>query len=108
MRAALRIIHRYLGLLLALPMIVQGLSGAILAFEPMFNDEATAPADTSHGPAPISIDAIVAAARGIAPPGTRERRITPPAPGGLATVWIAPSTDPRGRGGVLILVTVEL
>ena len=51
MRAVLRTIHRYLGLLLALPVLVQGVSGTILAFEPLLNDEDTVPpiVETPHG-----------------------------------------------------------
>lgn len=31
----LRLLHRWLGLLLALPLIIQGLSGAVLTLEPV-------------------------------------------------------------------------
>lgn len=98
---ALRSVHRWLGLLLALPLLVQGLSGAVLTLEPVWPSWGGA---TLASGQPASANAILATARAAAPPGLRATRyVAPDAPGGAAQVFFAPIDGPRGPGMVLRL-----
>lgn len=97
----LRIVHRWLGLALALPLLVQGLSGAILTLEPVWPSLGGAPLAAGQ---PASANAILATAHEAAPPGMRAARYMPPAaPGAAARVFFAPIAGPRGPGMVLRL-----
>jgi uncharacterized iron-regulated membrane protein len=91
----LRVIHRWLGLLLLVPLVVQGVTGAILTLEPPL-EPLMAVTTTAGEPRPIN--EIVSAARGLAPPDMRPvRYAAPPRPQAAAEVWFAPraSRSPR-------------
>ncbi|MGI4951923.1 MAG: PepSY-associated TM helix domain-containing protein [Janthinobacterium lividum] len=104
LRRGIRLVHRWLGLLLALPLLMQGLSGAVLTLEPVWPEFGSA-----FGPglavatAPVSANAILAAARAAAPPGFRAARYRPGAEGAAATVMFSPEGNPRGPAMVLRL-----
>jgi len=103
MRATLRVIHRYLGLLLVLPLPVQGVSGAILALEPILDGIGPVPAPgMAERP---SIDAIVAAARSVAEDGMHATRYVPPSAVRPAEVWFAPAAGAPAHG--LQVVSVD-
>jgi uncharacterized iron-regulated membrane protein len=89
---ALRFVHRWLGLLLALPLLVQGLSGAVLTLEPVW-PEFHAPLTTTG---PVSANAVLAAASAVVPPGMRAARYSPGAEGSASTVVFSPEDNPRG------------
>ncbi len=74
-RAFLRRVHRWLGLCLALPMLIQGLSGALLVVRPWLPNPGTSIAAGQ----PSSPGTIVAAAQAHVPPGLRPARYVPPA-----------------------------
>jgi uncharacterized iron-regulated membrane protein len=92
----LRVIHRWLGLCLLAPLVVQGLTGVILTLEPQLQPltaVATAPGEVR----PVS--EIVAAARALAPPDLRPvRYVAPPRPRTGAEIWFAPSAGRSPRG----------
>jgi uncharacterized iron-regulated membrane protein len=92
-RAFLRRVHRWLGLCLALPMLIQGLSGTLLAMRPWLPNPSTSiAADQPSGPG-----TIVAAAQADAPPGLRPTRYIPPAaPGQPAQVGFVAASGVRG------------
>jgi len=94
----LRILHRWLGLLLAAPVVVQGLTGAILAFVPAFSSSADPTASTP----PHSINRIVAAARAVSPEGMRPGRYIPPEGSTPATVILVPRSGPARGAGVAL------
>lgn len=97
----LRFIHRWLGILLALPLVALGLSGAILTLEPVWPSRDGAPLASGQ---PASANAILATAQAATPPGMRAARYAPPAaPGKAAQVFFAPADGPRGPGMVLRL-----
>jgi len=103
----LRILHRWLGLLLAAPVLVQGLTGAILALAPSFAPSFSLAADPAT--APHSINRIVAAARAAAPEGMRPGRYVPPEGSMAATVTLVPRSGPaRGAGVALRIDPVTL
>ncbi|MEJ0018966.1 MAG: PepSY-associated TM helix domain-containing protein [Acetobacteraceae bacterium] len=102
----LRRIHRWLGLLLALPLLVQGVSGLILTVEPLLPDFDAIAASSGE---PSAAGAIVAAAQADAPPGLRPARYVPPAePGGAATVYFIAASGPRGPGLGIVVDPVSL
>jgi uncharacterized iron-regulated membrane protein len=94
--SVLRRIHRWLGLLLAVPLLIQGLSGAILALTPVLPD--LDPHKATKGESHIA-GAIIAAAQADVPAGARPARYIPAAsPGETALVWFVDRAAPRGRG----------
>jgi uncharacterized iron-regulated membrane protein len=95
MRDGLRILHRWLGLLLVVPLLAQGITGAILTLEPLFRSAALGPA------LPASADKIVAVASGAASNDLRATRYVPPTATTPAEVWFAPSSNPRGRAVIV-------
>jgi uncharacterized iron-regulated membrane protein len=95
----LRSLHRWLGLLLAAPVVVQGLTGAILAFVPAFS-----PADPTANTLPHSINRIVAAARAASPEGMRPGRYIPPEGSAPATVILVPRSGPARGAGVALRI----
>jgi len=93
MLAVLRRVHRWIGLCLALPLLIQGLSGALLAARPWLPTPGTA---TAVGE-PSSPGSIVAAAQAHAPSGLRPARYVPPAaPGQPAQVGFVAASGMRG------------
>jgi len=99
MRSLLRILHRYLGLLLVLPLAALGLTGSILAFEPLLKPTF----GSGHQP-PVSADAVMAVARGAVPEDLQATRYVPPTAGTPAEIWFAPLSGPRGRGTLVVRV----
>jgi uncharacterized iron-regulated membrane protein len=95
----LRFVHRWLGIILALPLLVQGLTGTVLTLEPVIPTWSRAAA----GPlAPFN--AVLAAAMAEMPSGMRPTRYMPPEePGGAARVQFAPRGAPRGPGMVVLV-----
>ncbi len=75
MRRVLRLVHRWAGLVLALPLLVQGVTGFIIAVTPVWTALQPVPAVTQGVPHPAS--AILAAA---ATPGLVAARYQPGAP----------------------------
>jgi uncharacterized iron-regulated membrane protein len=112
MLAWLRRLHRWIGLAAVLPMLLLGVTGAVLTLEPVWPHGHAA----SLG-APRSDSAILAAATALAPPGARPARYSPAgAPGEAAAVafggrnalviridpvTLAPIGTAEGQGGVL-------
>ena len=97
----LRFIHRWLGIALALPLLVQGLTGAILTLEPAIPSLASHPAQP--GPA-APANTLLAAAIAAAPATLRPARYLPsPSPGEPAQVIFVPQGQPRGPGMVVSL-----
>ena len=91
----LRRLHRWLGLLLAVPLLIQGLSGAILALAPVLPNLAAVA--TAKGE-PAGAGAIIAAAQA-SRPGLRASRYLPAAaPGEAAQVRLVAASGPRGPG----------
>jgi uncharacterized iron-regulated membrane protein len=64
----LRIVHRWIGLILVLPLISQGITGFILAATPLAS-QLTLPAPTPGDGPPHPVSEVVAAAQAAAPPG---------------------------------------
>lgn len=97
----LRKLHRWLGLLLALPVAMQGVSGAILALEPAL----TAWPLTANSGASGSVNAIVAAAAAGQPGELRPSRFTAPeTPGAPARVTFVPrSGAPQSRAKTVLV-----
>jgi uncharacterized iron-regulated membrane protein len=93
MRRLLQAAHRWLGLALLVPLVVQGLSGAILTVEPPFRPLLATPAAPGE---PGSINAIVAAGREAAPGLHPVRYLPPPGPARAAEVGFAPPGMQRG------------
>jgi len=96
MLSGLRWIHRWIGILVAIPVAIQGLSGAILAFEPML------PAlthDATDAP-PRSANDISAAARATVGEGSRVTRFTPGESGRAAVVQLVQP----GSGSVVLRI----
>ncbi len=85
----LRKIHLWLGLLIALPVATQGLTGAILAFEPLLPEVSAGSAGPSQ-----PVNAIVAAARADRPAATLQRFTAPAAPGAAAHVLFSQDGGP--------------
>jgi uncharacterized iron-regulated membrane protein len=101
-RRQLRIIHRWLGLCLLLPLIVQGVTGTILALEPPLRPLAAVVAADGE---PRPINEIVAASRAIAPADLRPvRYVPPPQARSAAEVWFAPSAARSPRGTHLLRI----
>jgi uncharacterized iron-regulated membrane protein len=96
-RRALRVAHRWLGLLLALPLLVQGLTGGILAVTPLWDALRPTPAVSVGAPRPAS--AILAAA---AMPGLVAVRYGPPEPGTAAMVDLAQAGQRMAELQVLV------
>jgi uncharacterized iron-regulated membrane protein len=96
----LRILHRWLGLLLAAPVVVQGLTGAILALVPALTPSGNPGASTP----PHSINRIVAAARAASPEGMRPGRYVPPEGNTPATVILVPRSGPARGAGVALRI----
>jgi uncharacterized iron-regulated membrane protein len=91
----LRKLHRWAGLALALPLILQGLSGAILALEPVL--PAIGPSRVASGE-PQPANRIVAAARAAVPDGLRPTRYMPAgSPDEPALVQFSAPAGPAGR-----------
>jgi uncharacterized iron-regulated membrane protein len=96
----LRILHRWLGLVLAAPVVVQGLTGAILAFVPALSPSANPGASTP----PHSINRILAAARAASPEGMRPGRYVPPEGNTPATVILVPRSGPARGASVALRI----
>ena len=96
MLKVLRVVHRWLGLVLALPLLVQGLSGAVLTLEPVWPG---GEAGLAVG-APAGANAVLAAARGVAP-GMRAARYVPGEPGAAARVYFVAADAARGPQSVV-------
>ena len=104
--SVLRRVHRWLGLLLAVPLLLQGLTGLVLSVEPLFPDR---PAATAGSGATAAAGAIVAAAQADLLPGMRPARYTPPdGPGDTAVVQVVPVSGPRAPGMRLYIDPVSL
>jgi len=96
----LRLIHRWLGLFLALPLILEGLTGAILTVEPVIPNWGSA----VRSEAPASPNRLLEAARAASPADMRLTRYVPPTDErGPALVHLARADAPRGAGMVLRL-----
>ncbi|MBS0641533.1 MAG: PepSY domain-containing protein [Proteobacteria bacterium] len=80
MLAWLRRLHRWIGLAVAIPVAIQGLTGALLALE-----SALPHLQTASGP-PLAANRIVAAALADSGPDARLLRYSPPAEPGLPAV----------------------
>jgi uncharacterized iron-regulated membrane protein len=93
MRAILRVAHRWLGLVLVLPMLCQGITGCVLALTPIWEDIRPEPAISAGPFQPAS--AIVAAA---AQPGLVPVRYAPAVAPYPALVGLA---EPGQRGATL-------
>jgi uncharacterized iron-regulated membrane protein len=92
----LRRLHRWLGLLLAVPLLIQGVTGAVLALTPVLPNLAAVA--TTRGE-PAGAGAIIAAAQASLPPGLRVSRYLPAAaPGETAHVRLVAESGPRGPG----------
>jgi uncharacterized iron-regulated membrane protein len=100
-RRTLRTVHRWVGLVLVIPLFVQGATGAILAAEPWL--PSTSATLRTGTPQPAS--AIVAAARQAAGPDSRALRYSPAAPGQPAQVQV---TAPGGSPRTLLIDPVNL
>lgn len=86
----LRLLHRWIGLAVALPVALQGVTGALLAAEPWLARQAV---PVRSGPArPAS--AIIATARSAVAPVERVLRYTPARPGRAAEVQVSSSAGP--------------
>jgi uncharacterized iron-regulated membrane protein len=99
MRRLLQTTHRWLGLALLLPLVLQGLSGAILTLEPPFRPLvaiATTPGE------PGSINAIVAAGCKAATDMHAVRYLPPSGPARAAEIGFAPLGIQRGTTVVLV------
>jgi uncharacterized iron-regulated membrane protein len=88
MRAFLRVAHRYLGLVLALPMLWQGVTGCFLAITPIWEALRLEPVISAGPPQPAS--AILAAALA-AKPEMAAVRYQPGEPEHAAAVDLAPA-----------------
>ena len=67
MMSTLRVVHRWIGLVLTLPLLLQAGSGIILAIEPVITDVSLPSALHEPGATPQPLSALVAAARAAAP-----------------------------------------
>jgi uncharacterized iron-regulated membrane protein len=102
----LRIVHLWLGLALALPLAVLGVTGAVLTLEPALPELGRT---TVHPGQPKGANDILAAARPHAPPGMRTSRYVPaPEAGGPAIVQFLPASPGRGGGVTLRVDPVTL
>ena len=66
-RRALRVAHRWLGLVLVLPMLVQGITGCVLAVTPVWEALRPSPAVTGGAPQPAGAIAAAALVPGMVP-----------------------------------------
>lgn len=96
----LRVVHRWLGLLLALPLIVMGLSGALLTLEPVWPEFGPAPAASA---VVLPANTVLAAAAAAAPAGMRLARYVPAQPGAAVQAVYVPEGSPRGPAMILRL-----
>lgn len=103
---AIRFIHLWIWLILALPVAVLGVTGAVLTLEPLM----TGPIDASASREPLhSANDILAAARSMAPDRMRVARYTPPrSPGSAASVQLLPPGAGRAGGVTLRIDPVTL
>ena len=85
----LRTLHRWFGLLIALPVAIQGLTGCVLAIEPWLPSPVTTQAGEPH---PAS--AIAGAALAVVGPAARVMRYTPGEPGRPAQVQVSLAEEP--------------
>ncbi len=99
---SLRSLHRWLGLLLLLPLVVQGVSGAVLTLEPPLRTT-FATATTPGEAAPIN--AILAAAREAVAADLRPTRyLPPPAPARAAEIWFTSPGRTSGREAMILRI----
>ena len=97
----LRMIHRWLGILLALPLLLMGLSGAVLTLEPVLPRGAPAAAAPA---ATVSANALLAAAVSAAPADLRPTRyLAPDRDGAPVRVQFAPMDAQHGPALVVSL-----
>lgn len=94
-------VHRWLGLLLALPLVLQGVTGCVLAATPFFV-ELTSPRIHRDPGRLDDVAAIVAAAEAAAP-GLRARRYSAPKDAAV-TVELAAPRQQFGGGSTLALI----
>ena len=89
----LRKLHRWIGLLLLLPLLIEGLTGTILTLEPLWARDSIQPSAVT---APIEANAVLQLARTLAPAGMRVTRFNPPPSAGApATVYLGEAGSPR-------------
>jgi uncharacterized iron-regulated membrane protein len=99
MIAVLRRLHRWAGLLLALPLIVQGVTGFIMAVDPLLATHRPAPAGLLSPTAQIAAE--FAAAQAVAPADLVPRRYRAAA-GEASIVEFAPATSQQPTSDVII------
>lgn len=98
MRRLVRQIHLWTGLALCVPLVLIGLTGSLLVFEDELR-AAFAPAPQARQGEARTAGEIIAAARAAVPRSyAPSSYIAPAAPGGLATVRLAPLGGPGGGG----------
>lgn len=102
LRPLLRRVHRWIGLAIALPVAMQGLTGAILALEPLVPVASEVHVSRTDPP---SVGAIIDAARVVVGAGAHTVRYTPAAAGFPARVQISAS---GGQPRVLSVDPVDL
>ncbi|GBQ21168.1 hypothetical protein AA12717_0794 [Gluconacetobacter sacchari DSM 12717] len=96
----LRKIHRWIGLALILPFALQGLTGVLLVVLPLLL--AGRPAVPAMGPA-MGAEAMIGAARAVAPAGTLPLRFDPPRwPGDSAVVAFGPAGERHPEFEVMV------
>lgn len=98
---SLRVLHRWIGLVVAVPLAVQGLTGALLTLEPWLGEPAPVVQPGPSQPA----SAIVATARMAVGPEGRVLRYTPAEPEHAAQVQVAGA---HGSPYVLLIDPVDL
>ncbi len=99
---ALRTLHRWIGLILAVPLMTQGTTGFILAITPPFESLRLPQSRPFEGP-PHGIGAIVAAARSAAPSGLVPLRYQiGPTDHDTATVDLAPQGQRTAEARVFV------
>lgn len=74
----LRRVHRWIGLALAIPMLLQGLTGVLMVVLPLTTIRASASVDTAHDDAAPVAEALVKAATVAAPAGLQALSYAPP------------------------------
>jgi uncharacterized iron-regulated membrane protein len=96
----LRKLHRWIGLLLLLPLLVEGITGTILTLEPLWGQPSL---QSSAVTAPIPANAMLQLARNLAPPGMRITRFNPPSADGAPATFYLSANGPT-RGGSVVRI----
>lgn len=103
---SLRKAHRWLGFLLLLPLLIEGISGTVLTLEPLW---AHTSMTQSAEDTPIRANAILAAARSLVAPDMLPSRYTPQdGPNHPASLQFVPAGGPRGAGTVIKIDAASL